>query len=40
MVGLAVGVVVLLACQFSHTAASLLAALVAGVTAAVVHVGI
>jgi hypothetical protein len=39
-VGLAVGVLVLLACQFSHTAASLLAGIGAGVTAAVVHVGV
>ena len=38
-VGLTVGVLVLLACQLCHTAASVLAGVGAGMTAAVVHVG-
>jgi len=40
LVGLAVGVLVLLACQLSHTAASVLAGVGAGVTASVAHFGL
>ena len=40
LVGLTVGVLVLLACQLSHTAASVLAGVGAGVTAAVAHFGL
>jgi hypothetical protein len=39
-VGLTVGVLVLFACQFSHTVASLLAGVGTGATAAVVHLGV
>ena len=40
LVGLAVGVLVLFACQLSHTAASVLAGVGAGLTAAVAHFGL